>query len=84
MKWTNDTCRPLATEIVKIVQQQLPELPAGKFMTARQVCGKYWNSLNSVERRFAGRFISACVRRGIFPLEQLGRNSANHWQYRLR
>jgi hypothetical protein len=84
MKWTNDTCRPLATELVNIINQRLPELPAGKLMTARQVCGKHWDTLNSVERRFAGRFISACVRRGMFPLEQLGRNSANHWLYRRR
>ena len=85
MKWNKSECRPLATEIYNVINQGRVATPHEKDVTARQLCGKdFWNTLNNVERRFAGRFISAAVRIGLFGLEQIRRDGANAWRYRRK
>jgi hypothetical protein len=83
MKWTKNACRPLATEMYTTIKQGRLSLPEGKDLTARVIVGKsIWNTLDTDQRRFAGRFVSICVRRGLLGLEQIRRDSSNHWRYR--
>jgi len=84
MKWNKSACRPLATEIYSVLKQGRLNTPFGKEVTARQLCGNWWENLTVAERRFAGRFISAAVRTGVLGLEQVRRDSANAWRYRRK
>jgi hypothetical protein len=82
MQWTKALYYPLAKEVYHAVLQGRSMMPHGKPLTARQICGKpFWDSLGDGQRRFAGRFISAAVRLGMFGLEQGQHNTANHWTY---
>jgi hypothetical protein len=84
MKYTKDVCRPLAQRVTYAVLQGERLMPHGKPRTARQICGKaFWTGLNVAERRFAGKFISAAVRLGLFGLKRSHRDGSNHWRYRL-
>ena len=84
MKWTKTECRPLATEIYNAINTSRLAMPAGKDLTARFLVGKsVWDTLDAAQRRFAGRFVSVCVRRGLLGLEQIRRDTSNHWRYTL-
>ena len=82
MKWSKQICRPVATEVFNAVNQRRQTMPEGKDITAAFLVGKsVWNTLDSAQRRFAGRFVSVCVRRGLLGLEQVRIDSSNHWRY---
>ena len=84
MKWTESGCRPLATEIYNAINQRRLAMPAGKGLTTRFLVGEFvWRTLDTAEKRFAGRFVSVCVRRGLLGLEQVRRDTSNHWRYTL-
>jgi hypothetical protein len=84
MRYTKDVCRPLAQKVTQAVIQGEQIMPPDKPRTARQICGKrFWNGLTVAERRFAGRFISAAVRLGLFGLKRSHRDGSNHWRYRI-
>jgi hypothetical protein len=84
MQWTREGCRPLAIQLISTIRRNLAGLPPDKNLPARKLCGDYWHTLSTAERRFAGRFIAASVRRRLLELDQVGKNSGNHWLYRLR
>lgn len=84
MNYSKDVCRPLARRVTLAVLRGVQTMPPGKPRTARQICGRpFWDSLTVAERRFAGRYISAAVRLGLFSLKRSHRDSSNHWRYRL-
>jgi hypothetical protein len=83
VKLTEPTYRPIATKTYHAVIHGLKTMQDKKYRTARQICGnQVWGSLSDSERRFAGRFISAAVSRGMFGLTQAYRDSSNHWRYK--
>lgn len=84
MKWNKSECRPVATQIYTVIKNGRITIPHGKQVTAKHLCGKWWNTLTAGERRFAGRFISAAVRTGFLGLEQVRRDGANAWRYRRK
>jgi hypothetical protein len=84
MKYTKDVCRPLARRVTLAVLQGEQSMQLDKPRTARQICGKaFWNGLTVAEQLFAGRYISAAVRLGLFGLKRSHRDSSNHWRYRI-
>jgi hypothetical protein len=84
MQYTKAVCRPLARRVTLAVLRGERLMPPDKPRTARQICGKhFWCGLTVAEQRFAGRFISAAVRLGLFGLKRSHRDGSNHWRYRL-
>ena len=83
MQWNQTECRPLATSIYNLITQNRPELPTDRAMTVKQMVGHdTWSELEPAEQRFAGRFVSACVHRGMLNLSRERKDCSNHWRYR--
>ena len=82
MKYTREACWPLAQKVFQAVIRGEQSMPSGKPRTLRQICGKpFWNSLTVDERRYAGRFVAAGARLGLFSFKRSHRDASHHWRY---
>jgi hypothetical protein len=74
---------PIAKKVYMAVIKSPTRPRDGKSLTARQICGKIcWEKLSPAERRFAGKFLSGCVRSRTFDLARGEASSSNHQRYR--
>ena len=77
--------KPFLDRVFAQASTQLPQLEHGRNYTVRKMLGKaFWDQLDDLEHRNAGRCISYLTLKGQLPLVEVEKGSGNHKRYVLK
>jgi hypothetical protein len=77
--------KPFLDRVFAQAKHRVEQMEYGRPYTARKMLGKsFWNQLNDLEHRNAGRCIAYLASMGLLPLDLVGKRTDNAHEYRLK